>query len=155
MLEVGNWFCDTCGEPIETIEDGWIEWIDYQDSEGNTKGRDFRLVHVLSASPYRNQREHGCHFDEQAEFKTDQGSVSDLPLESFLGADGLMFLLSKIDEGIISVAELLEMIKRLHIPGYEQARRHFDRALREGVIEQNMYPGYYTQEDISRVLRQG
>lgn len=82
------------------------------------------------------------------------GGVSDLPLKSFLGIDGLMYLLCKIAQGEIPTNQLLEMIKRLYIPGYEIARRHFDKALRKGIIEQEWYPGYYTQEQISLVLSQ-
>jgi hypothetical protein len=49
-------------------------------------------------------------------------------------------------------SELLEIIKRIHIPGYEHARRHFDRALAEGVIEQDVEPGYWRQTQIERVV---
>jgi hypothetical protein len=49
--------------------------------------------------------------------------------------------------------EALELIKRLHIPGYEQARLHFERAISEGVIERQYPPGYYNQSEIEAVLR--
>jgi hypothetical protein len=49
--------------------------------------------------------------------------------------------------------EVLEMIKRLHIPGYEHARQHFQRAIADGVFEPNMPDGYYWQSNIDAVLR--
>jgi hypothetical protein len=136
------WFCDSCGERIEKAEDGWVEWITYTDKKGKYKARNFRLVH--------HQR--GCQFNEKEEFKKDGGTVSDLPLKSFLGIDGLTYLLSKIAINEIPTVEVLEMIKRLHILGYEASKRHFDRALRMGIIEQNNYPGYYSQNQIKTVL---
>lgn len=65
-----------------------------------------------------------------------------------------MLLLSQIAEGKIPKDQVLEMVKRLHIPGYEIARRHFDRALRKGIIAPDTYPGFYTQAQISEVIAQ-
>lgn len=144
MLENDKWFCDTCGKLIERVEDGWVEWVTYTDKEGRHTARDLRLVHFRP----------DCYFNDQVERSKDGGGVSDLPLKSFLGIDGLMYLLSKLSQGEIPTGQLLEMIMRLHIPGYEFARRHFDKALRKGIIEQECYPGYYTQEQISLVLSQ-
>ena len=70
--------------------------------------------------------------------------VLDLPLDSFLGSDGLMSLLALVAEHRVKSTEVLEMIKRLHIPGYEHTRLHFDEAISEGVFEPNTVPGYYT-----------
>lgn len=119
MKEQTSWYCDTCGKLISAIEDGWVEWITYKDSNGKSKARDFRLVHGSGKR---------CQFDEQAEFHKDGGVLSDLPLEHFLGTEGLMLLLCKIDEGEIPTNQLVEMIKRLHIPGYEIDRRDSDSA---------------------------
>jgi hypothetical protein len=47
--------------------------------------------------------------------------------------------------------EVLEMSKRLHVPGYEHTRLHFDEAIREGVFEPNTVPGYYWQLNIEAV----
>ena len=135
------WFCDTSGKAITKAENGWVEWIEYKVSEDEYKGRNFRLVHAGSK---------GCQFNEKEERKKDGGMISDMPLKHFLGQDGLMYLLSKIAQGIIPTSEVLEMIKRLHISGYEIARKHFERALKKGIIETEIYPGFYSQEDIPR-----
>jgi hypothetical protein len=77
----------------------------------------------------------------------------DFDLGHFLGTDGLMELLSFIAYGKLPIGEILEIIKRLHIPGYEQARFYFDEAIANGVFEPNTMPGYYRQSEINAVLR--
>ena len=94
-----------------------------------------------------------CQFNEDHEFRKDKGIVNDLPLKSFLGADGLMLLLSLIAEKRTPTEQVLEMIKRLHIPGYEHARPYFKKAISEGVFEPNTMAGYYWQCDIEAVLK--
>jgi hypothetical protein len=89
---------------------------------------------------------------EERESAHDGSIVNDLPLESFLGPDGLMELLSFIAGGELPTPEVLEMIKRLHIPGYEEARLHFGSALDEGVFEPNTREGFYAQSDIKAVI---
>jgi hypothetical protein len=78
--------------------------------------------------------------------------VGDDSLPEFQGPDGLMRLLEMIARERFPTSELLEIIKRIHIPGYEHARRHFDRALAEDKIEQDVEPGYWRQTQIQRVL---
>lgn len=75
-----------------------------------------------------------------------------LMLTEFLGADGLMMLLPILTKGELPQEDLLEMIKRCHVPGYEQAHLHFDHAIDEGIFERNTDPGYYSQSDIQAVL---
>ena len=100
----------------------------------------------------KGKRESGCQFDSDAEFKKDRGIVADGSLEDYVGPDGLMDLLSLISEDKVPKEEGLEMIKRIHIPGYEHARRYFERAISEDVFEPNTQPGYYSVKDINRVL---
>ena len=140
------WTCDVCEGAIATAEDGWVEWIAYR---GRVRpGRDLRLVHARPASPNRR----GCQFDERQEYDADGGLVHDLSLPDFLGANGLMRLLALIAEESVDRPLVLEMIKRLHIPGYEDAWRHFDEAISDGVYEPNTEPGYPHQYQIQAVL---
>ena len=37
-----RWRCDSCGRDIESVEDGWVEWLTERDSN---KGYGMRLVH--------------------------------------------------------------------------------------------------------------
>ncbi len=151
MSKFEGWFCDTCGNIIKKTEDGWVERIVFEDLAGNLKGRNLRLVHNKSSSPRKS--EHGCQFDGNYEFRKDRGGIHDLPLKNFLGPDGLMLLLSLVAENRLPIQEVLEMIKRLHIPVYEHARFHFDRAISEGVFEPNTLKGYYWQPDINAILK--
>lgn len=145
-----GWVCDACGSPIEVSTDGWIEWL-LRKKDGAYVGRGLRLVHRFTSSP---QQPHGkCQYDERVENQRDGSTVSDMELDCFLGADGLMRLLSLVAEGELPKEDVLEMIKRLHIPGYEHAHRHFERAISEGVFEPNTMPGYYHQHNINAVLQ--
>ena len=143
------WICDTCGEPITKSSDGWVEWISYPDEEntGKRKGRGFRLVHASHASPIKS-----CQVGGTYERMGGKGIVADLPLERFLGPDGLMLLLSNISEEDVPNQEVLEMIKRIHIPGYDQVRGHISEAMSKGAFYPNLPEGYYFQSQIKATL---
>jgi hypothetical protein len=64
-----------------------------------------------------------------------------------------MRLLALMAEDRVPRDEALEMIKRFHIPGYEQARRHFEEAIAERGFEPNTAPGYYHSDQIKAVIR--
>ena len=63
-----------------------------------------------------------------------------------------MRLLVMVHEKELPADDVLEMIKRLNIPGYEHARLHFERAMAEDVFEPNMPPHFYFQHDIDATL---
>ncbi|HYO56045.1 hypothetical protein [Archangium sp.] len=151
LLEQGpatpRWYCDTCGQAIRHSRDGWVEWLIR--SEGSRRiGRGFRLVHHQPASPLPQ----GCQYDGNQEYRRDQSILSDVPLDDFLGHDGLTYLLEVLSRGELPQEQVVEMIKRLHTPGYERARFHAQAAAAEGVIEPNMALGFYSQKDIAEVL---
>jgi hypothetical protein len=144
-----GWMCDTCHQPIFKAEDGWIEWKTAIGGTGETRATTgLRLVHHKPASPLKG--EHGCQYNER---KFERGTIiSDQSLEGFLGDSGIMHLTELLSEGFEPAEEVLEMIKRLHVKGYEDARPHFAKAISEGVIEPNRKPGYYFPSQIERVL---
>jgi len=144
------WTCDTCGETIKTVDDGWVEWIDFERDGDGPYGKGLRLVHHVEASPRKNRRQGGCQYDERS--LPEGEGLSDLPLRNFLGPDGLMDLLGMIHDREVPTSEALEMIKRLHIPGYEQARPHLKRAMDAGVYEPNSDPAFPSQSSIQAVL---
>lgn len=141
-----SWFCDTCCDLIESAEDGWVEWVDCPRNDDGTRsmGHSIRIVHHITQSP----QVRSC------QFKPVHGSevIGDDQLNMFQGADGLMRLLEMIATSRQPVPAVLEIIKRIHIPGYEHARQHFNTAVNGGVIEGSVTPGYYHQEQIQRVL---
>lgn len=144
-----SWICDTCGELIEQAEDGCVEWIGLPSPEGSpSKCRDIHIVHYDSSSPRRG----GCQFNPDRESAKDEGGVAGFALPEYQGPDGLMRLLEMIAEPELPTPEVLEIIKRIHIPGYEHARRHFERSLAEEIITEDVAPGYWLQREIQQVL---
>jgi hypothetical protein len=122
-----GWICDRCGLVIEKAADGWVQWREFG-AESKTRklcgeralGRDLQLVHANSASPLpiKAGEAYGCQFNDD-----DPAYMSmDLSLTEFLGPDGLLHLLDFIAKNSVETAEVLEIIKRLHVPGYEQNR---------------------------------
>jgi hypothetical protein len=149
------WFCDTCGGKINSPGEGLIEWYSFNDSAGVLRHSNFRLVHEISASPLKklNLKRKGCEFDLFKEGIKLEGNIENQPLAVFIGPDGLMRLLSFIAEGNFPVVEVLRMIKRLHVPGFEIARDFFGAAASEGVIRQGTPDAYHDQGDINAVLQ--
>jgi hypothetical protein len=59
--------------------------------------------------------------------------VEGLPLEGFVGPDGLMLLLAFLTEDELLQDDVLELAKRVQIPGYEQTRELFQGAINRGL----------------------
>jgi hypothetical protein len=118
-----QFICDECGEVIEKIEDGWLEWID---NTGNPI-HGFRIVHASGRSP-RFKNGGNCYYPEYL-------GISDNHLEYFTGMNGLAYLLSIFDRNLRDPKELVEIIRRLHIAYYEEARLFLKRAIEEGFID--------------------
>lgn len=129
-----------------------VQWVEVVTPGGRPRVRDLSLVHHVPASPRKDSREHGCQFNDQLEFKNDEGTEG-CSLDTYCGADGLMLLLSLLVDEPFSRRDIAEMVMRIHIPGYEQARHYFSGAIAEGVIEPNLPEGFCSQEDIRAVLR--
>jgi hypothetical protein len=147
-----GWRCCTCNEFITRIEDGWVEWLSVEGEPGITHVKGLRLVHQLAASP-RVIARYGCQYDWHGEFQIDQSIVEGLSLERFVGSDGLMLLLSFFAAGEMPKGDLLELAKRVQIPGYEQARELFPEAIEAGMLEPSIGDGYYLQSEIQALLR--
>lgn len=115
---------------INKPEEGYIEWL--RDMHNN-KSKKFHLVHN------RNK----CLYNEEIE--TGKGHI--VPgnhLYYFLEEDGLMRFLSILDnDNLEDPFEVVELIKRTHITGYEQARFHLDKATSAGIIDGPRNNGYY------------
>ena len=147
-----GWRCASCGELITRIEDGWVEWLAAEDDYGTTTVSGLRLVHRLVFNS-RDSERNRCRYDDRREFQQDHSLVEGLPLDRFVGADGLMLLLSFLAEGDMPTEELLELVKRVHIPGYEQTRELFDEAIHGGAVAPLIGEGFYMQSEIHDLLR--
>ena len=120
-----QFFCDTCGEVIESPSDGYVE---FEKDERHLQ-HNYNIVHNDSR----------CLKDLNSSYE----------LERLLGRQGIGLLSSWIHVGPItdpigrerseyrSVIEFAEFFKRLQLPYYEQARHYLQRAASAGYIDGN------------------
>jgi len=149
MDVTGPWICDTCGESIEKPENGRVEWLTKYDGN-HPAGRDLRIVHHVTRSPLGGSK--GCYPDEHAENVKDGSVVTSFPLDDALGPDGLVRLLTILEDSELPAPVVNRVIMRLFIPGYEQARPYFKRAVAEGVVEPNLPDGYFFQHQLRAII---
>ena len=145
-----GWTCSACGELISAIEDGWVEWLAGEDEHGATRLKGLRLVH---RNGVRGSNHGRCQYDDRCQFRRDQCIVEGLPLERFVGVDGLMILLSLIADREMPTSDVLELAKRVQIPGYEQTRELFHEAIDVGAVAPLVGEGFYMQSEIQELLR--
>jgi hypothetical protein len=144
-----GWRCDSCADIITSIQAGWVEWLASEDKHGKDILRGLRLVHR------GRQNSHKCRYDPLEEFRNGRTIVEGLPLERLVGADGLMILLSLLAEGELPHREILELIKRVQIPGYELVRNLSPRGQNSKHLSPVLSHGYYLQSEIREMLGWG
>jgi hypothetical protein len=142
-----GWRCSGCRGPITRIEDGWVEWLASEDDQRRTRIKGLRLVHRSG-----DLRGRSCQYDGLAEFRRDGSLVEGLSLERFVGPDGLMLLLSMIGSGEMPKGEVVELLKRVQVPGYELVRDIFPEAVEKGIVAPSIGKGYLLQSEIYAVL---
>lgn len=140
-METNYWICDSCGGRINEVKDGYLQWL----NRGVNLDRTSHKMVIV----HHNQ---DCQFDERKEFLENNSTVSDMDLEYFSGSTGLIRLLEMIsDDRFENKEEVLETIKRIHVPGYEKTRPYFQSAISEGVVEPNSKLRYFSQEDLETI----
>lgn len=139
MDPLTTWTCDTCGEEIDRVVDGYVVWRVVDDEKH--KYGDYRIVHQERCDPGSNR-----------------GFNSSMPLESFLGEEGLAMLLSWLSHGplvgssermpeVNDFDEYVDLVRRLHTPYYEQARARFhEEDVRYRFGDANTYLPYRPEE---------
>ena len=128
-----TWICDACGGVIREASQGWVEWIVLRDPvPTGMMNRSIRIVHATQ----------GCQYDGNRQHLLPGEGIGDASLTQFVGPDGLMDLLEKLLNAEFPAADLIEIVKRTHIPGYEHARGPLQSALAENRIEVNDTPGF-------------
>lgn len=147
-----GWRCDSCGELVSDLQAGWVEWVAAEDSRGRPKVGGLRLVHRGKSSP-KFPEPYGCQYNPREEFRNNRGIVEGLALDRFAGPDGLMLLLSMMAERELPMRELIELTKRVQIPGYEAVYELVQDAVSEGVITPSISAGFYLQCEIWDVLK--
>jgi hypothetical protein len=133
LTPLRQWICDRCGQVIRSADDGWLEWL----SDANGKAHSFKIVHHAQASP---RGERGCYFHEN------HPDLMDMHLDGFVGEHASV-LFSFLDVGPMhdkdgkdvpqcrNVREVVELMKRLTVPYYEEARQYWGVALEDGFFE--------------------
>lgn len=142
-----QWVCDVCGKIIEKPEDGYVQF--HKDNNG--KYDDFIIVHHLLASPRKNISQNGCYIYDL-----------DLDLESFLGEKGIGYLLSFLDPGpyhvpdfksrVSNIRKWVELMRRLHVPYYEEARLYWNRASADGYFYDSNEIYIYSPENLKDMI---
>jgi hypothetical protein len=144
-----GWRCDSCADMITSVQAGWVEWLASENEQGNDILRGLRLVH---RGGQKNARNRNCRYNPQEEFRSGRTIVEGLPLERLVGADGLMILLSLLAEGELPRPEVLELVKRVQIPGYELVRNLSPRGQYSKLPSPVLSKGYYLQSEIREML---
>ncbi len=129
-----------------------MEWLAAEDTRGEPKVSGLRLVHRRNPAA-RSLDPCGCQYDQREEFRKNRSIAEGLALDRFAGPDGLMLLLSMIAERELPLQELIELAKRVQIPGYEAAYELVHDAVSEGVIAPCISSGFYLQCEIWDVLK--
>lgn len=112
--------CDKCLGKILKPEHGCLEWL-VKAEEDRRIGHGLRLVHVNSCSPQAVD-DGGCQYNADDERNRDGSELKDASLITCLGSSGLMYLLEMLEHGDLPTGDVIEMIRRLHVDGYEQKR---------------------------------
>jgi hypothetical protein len=89
------------------------------------------------------------------EFRSNKTIVEGLPLNRLVGPDGLMVLLSLVAEAELPHAEIVELMKRVQIPGYELVRNLTLRGQRSKLLVPILGPRCYLQSEIREMLASG
>lgn len=141
-----RWICDTCNDEITDPERALLLFLEQDDLPWLR--RDFRIVH-------KSIEGRRCDPGSAA------GYSSSIGLTELLGMDGLNYLLSFLsvgplkDGGGMRVEDMdgfVDLVRRLQVPNYEQARRRFGES---GVMDR--YSGSnellpYTQWELAAVV---
>lgn len=128
MVPLKQWVCDKCEGIIKAPDEGLLEWV--TDHKGKNLG--YRIVHQLCCYKRRELRK--------------RDTTDHVQLEELTGSKGLITLIEMLEkEEYLDRAEFKDMIRRIHVEYYEEARLYWSRALQDGVIRDvhkltNFYP---------------
>ncbi len=144
LLPLQQFKCDVCGQIIARPEVGWVEWL--AGPTHGTKAHGFRIVHNSNRCQYPSS-----------------GRVHDIHLTHLLGPDGLATLLALVspggrsgnrEDGVESLEEWGELVRRLQIPYYEEARQYWSDAEADGYFTGKGKHAPYRQVTLRDILTQ-
>jgi len=132
LKPLAQWCCDSCGQLIDRPEMGCVEW--HTAHRTNTTAG-FRIVHKTDRCRY------------QALDLVNAGRTCiHVPLSEAIDPPGLGRLLARIEEAITSgsvspeaLGEFIEVLRRVQIPYYEEARVAWEAGIKEGIHDGTRY----------------
>lgn len=149
-----QFYCDTCGELIEDPEHGYVEW-DHTNDDDTHRDFGWRIVHHKLHSPRSGTQ--GCYLNLPA-------SVA---LNRFLGPEGQARILAFFDIGEHlntsgtriritdqHMREFIEFVRRVSLPYYEEARRYWRKAEKDGFFDGANEHWPYTPDHLKRLIEQ-
>jgi len=147
LLPLKEFICDKCQGIIESPQYGYLQWDEFDDENNYRRARNFQIVHN-----YPHSEEDCLDYNKPSK-----------QLIDFLNPDsGIGALLSFIDYGpliqnnfLFSRAyytrEIIELIRRLSIPYFEEARDYLTLALNDDYISTNQY-GIYNPNTLKSII---
>lgn len=151
MKPCQQWVCDACGDLIEKPEDGYLQWL----FDENLNRYEFIIVHHKTATSKEGD---GCYLHAS-------GRLGDVSLKSVVGSNGLSYLLSFLDVGtylepeyvgprVQNIREVVEIIRRLHTPYYEEARQYWSDALDDDYFGGANEVSPYSEDSLRRLIKE-
>lgn len=137
-----QWICDACGQVIGSPHLGWVEWV--SGSTRGTKAHGFRVVHNSNRCQYPSSPR-----------------VRDMHLERAIGPDGLVALLALLapcrrsgilSDGVTSVEEWAMLVRRLHVPYFEEARQYWAHAEADGLLKDIAEASVFSQATLAVII---
>jgi hypothetical protein len=144
LIPLQQWKCDTCGQIIDGPQAGWVEWL--AGPTAGTKAHGFRVVHNSNRCQYPST-----------------GRVRDMHLIHLTGSDGLATLLALLapggrtgdrERGVADLDEWGELVRRLHVPHYEEARQYWSDADADSFFAGMEARLIYSQATLKSILSQ-
>ena len=141
LRQAMGWRCAACERLITRASDGWVEWLSSEEDNGAEILRGLRLVHHQS-----------CRYDARTVFQDSMSVVEGFSLELFLGPDGLILLLSLLAAGELPPAEVIELAKRVQVPGYELAHNLIGQGNLRELVPPFLGHGCYLQAELTELV---
>jgi len=142
-----QFICDTCNETITNVNEGWIEWERTSEKGGDIVGN-FRI----------------CHHTPKCQTLRKSINLQDLPLREVSGEKVHAFLYKFLDVGpyhqekfekhsIKDLREYVELMRRLTIPYYEEARQFWNKAMEDGYFGDSNEVYIYIPENLKNMIK--
>lgn len=122
-----GWRCASCDRLITSIDDGWVEWLALENGRDAAILSGVRLIHRRGGGTPKGKR--ACQYDPRKQLRNQARIVEGLALECFVGPNGLLLLLSLVEAGQFPREDIVELARRVQVPGYESSRVGANRVI--------------------------